>query len=96
MKRHQLLKAWTGIFLLGTVPFSLSFIAGCGGGNSLTGGSPPPVTGTVTPTVSVSASPSGSVSNAQALSIAIAVTFERRNAVRLRGCKQRKLCIVSG
>ncbi len=74
MKRHQLLKAWTGIFLLGTVPFSLSFIAGCGGGNSLTGGSPPPVTGTVTPTVSVSASPSGSVSNAQALSIAIAVT----------------------
>ena len=74
MKRHQLLKVWTGILLLGTVPFSLSLIAGCGSGNSSTSSTPPPVTGAVTPTVTVAASPSGGVSNAQALSVAIAVS----------------------
>src|SRR5271165_2957125 len=78
MKGHQSLTAWTGILLLGTVPFSLSFIAGCGGGNSSTGGSPPPVTA-VTPTVTVTASPSGNVSNAQALSLAIAVNSSSGN-----------------
>jgi hypothetical protein len=67
MKRHQLLKVWTGILLLGTVPFSLSLIAGCGSGNSSTSSTPPPVTGAVTPTVTVAASPSGGVSNAQAV-----------------------------
>ena len=60
-------------FLLGAVLSSLSLLAGCGNGNSSTGGTPPPVSGVVTPTVTITASPSGSVSTAQALNVAVTV-----------------------
>lgn len=61
------------IFVLGAVPFSLSLMAECGGGNASTGSTSGAVTAAVTPTVTVAASPSGSVSNAQAISVSIAV-----------------------
>ena len=72
--RGLLMRTERSTFLLGAVSFSLFLMAGCGGGISSTGSTPPPVTGAVTPTVTVTASPAGSVSTAQALSVAIAVS----------------------